>query len=119
MMRSPDGASLRLLQLANKIANRVPDAVLLIGTIPPLASTRVGGGNSTLMVNTFNAAIRKIVKVLTDSGAKAAVADLSAVKLSDLPDGVHPNDEGYSKMATGWLTAIKKAVSKDWIENPS
>jgi lysophospholipase L1-like esterase len=119
MMRSPDGASQRLQQLADKITNRVPDAVLLIGRIPPIASTRVGRGNSTLMVNKFNAAIPEIVKALTDLGAKAAFADLSAVQLSDLPDGVHPNDEGYSKMAAGWLAAIKKAESKDWIEDPS
>jgi lysophospholipase L1-like esterase len=118
-MRSPDGASYRLLQLADMITNRVPEVVLIIGTIPPIASTRVGSGNSTLLVNNFNAAIPKIVKALTDSGAKAAFADLSAVKLSDLPDGVHPDDEGYSKMAAGWLTAIKKAASKDWIEDRS
>jgi lysophospholipase L1-like esterase len=119
MMRSPDGASQRLLWLGDKITSRVPNAVLLIGTIPPIASTRVGCGNSTSMVNEFNAAIPKIVKALTKLGAKAAVADLSAIKLSDLPDGIHPDDEGYSKMAAGWLTAVKKAASKDWIEDPS
>jgi lysophospholipase L1-like esterase len=119
MAMNPDGAPRRLLQLAAMITNRVPDVVLLIGTIPPISPARVVHGNSTSIVNEFNTAIPKIVKALIDLGAKAALADLSAVKLSDLPDGLHPGDEGYSKMAAGWLTAIQKAASKNWIEDRS
>ncbi|RYP72482.1 hypothetical protein DL770_007959 [Monosporascus sp. CRB-9-2] len=46
---------------------------------------------------------------------KAVYADMSAITVSDLVDGTHPNDGGYKKMADGWFRAIQEASNKGWI----
>jgi lysophospholipase L1-like esterase len=119
--RNPNGAPQRLQRLAEKIASRTPGIVLLIGTIPPITSQYMPGskGESTPLVNEFNAAIPKIAKTLTDTSKRVAVANHGAIKLGDLQDGIHPNDGGYSKMAAGWLKAIEEVAEKDWITAPS
>jgi hypothetical protein len=41
-----------------------------------------------------------------------------AVTTSDLADALHPNDEGYIKMATAWYNAIQQASLNGWISPP-
>jgi lysophospholipase L1-like esterase len=122
MVRQPQGAPARLQTLTEKLVKAVPGAVVIVGTIPPLggsfgskgkAPKAAGGGP----VGAFNAALPQIVKTVAGKGGKVLLADLSAVKASDLKDGVHPNDVGYAKMATGWFKAIEEAAAKGWIKN--
>jgi lysophospholipase L1-like esterase len=119
MTRSPKGAPERLQQLAEKITTRVPGVTLLIGTLPPITSMYMPGGkgDSAPLINEFNGALTRVAKAMTDKGAKVGIANLSAVTLGDLKDGIHPNDGGYSKMAAGWFRAIEDAASKSWIKN--
>ncbi|RYP03980.1 hypothetical protein DL764_004751 [Monosporascus ibericus] len=49
------------------------------------------------------------------AGFRAVYADMSAITVSDLVDGTHPNDGGYKKMADGWFSAIQEASNKGWI----
>jgi lysophospholipase L1-like esterase len=114
MARQPSGAAGRLQALAEKIVSQAKGAVLVVGTIPPLGGA-FGKGGSGGGVNAFNAALPGIVKAVAGKGGKVVLADLSAVKSSDLKDGVHPNDQGYAKMATGWFKAIEEAASKGMI----
>lgn len=105
LTRTPKGAPQRLQKLAEKITSRVPGTVLLIGTLPPFTAIYMPGGtgDSAPLVN--------------DKGAKVAMANLSAVKLSDLQDGIHPKNGGYSKMAGAWFRAIENVASKVWLKN--
>ena len=113
MVRQPNGAPARLEKLAEKIIGKLPDSVLLIGTIPPL---RMGGGKA---VDEYNAGVSKAVSTLAGKGSKVALVDHSKVKVNDLKDGVHPNDAGYTKMADAWFSAIENVAAKGWIKNPS
>jgi lysophospholipase L1-like esterase len=118
MVREPKGAPARLQALAEKIVAGSQGAALIVGTIPPLGGAfgkRGGGKGADGGVDAFNAALPNIVKAVAGKGGKVVLADLSAVKAGDLADGVHPNDRGYAKMATGWFKAIEEAASKGWI----
>jgi len=44
---------------------------------------------------------------------------MSQVLGSDLPDGIHPHDAGYVKMANAWYAGFKQAAQKGWIVRPS
>jgi lysophospholipase L1-like esterase len=116
MTRNPKPAPQKLQKLCEKIVERVPGVVVLIGTIPPITAKYMpgGAGDSAPLITEYNAAIHNIAKEMT--AKKVGVADLSAVKLSNLQDGIHPNDEGYSKMAIGWFKAIDEAASKGWLK---
>jgi lysophospholipase L1-like esterase len=55
---------------------------------------------------------RRVVSTVAGKRGKVLVADLSAVKAGDLKDGIHPNDRGYAKMASGWIAASEQAAAK-------
>ncbi|KAL4868928.1 hypothetical protein BDV12DRAFT_196901 [Aspergillus spectabilis] len=40
------------------------------------------------------------------------------ITLAEIPDGTHPNDKGYEKLAAIWFDAIVRAWEKDFITNP-
>ncbi|KAF2668552.1 hypothetical protein BT63DRAFT_425858 [Microthyrium microscopicum] len=117
-----NGAPQRLQKLAEKITTRVPGVVLIVGTLPPFAAKYMPsgqGGDSAPWINEFNTAASKIAKSMAEKGAKVAMADLSAVKLGDLQDGIHPNDGGYRKMSAGWFKAIEEVAAKGWLKGSS
>ncbi len=50
----------------------------------------------------------------------AVHADTSDLTLTDIgPDGIHPTDAGYRKIAGAFLDAYKVALSNDWIQPPN
>jgi lysophospholipase L1-like esterase len=116
MVREPKNAPARLQALAEKIVAKAPGAALIIGTIPPLGGA-FGKGGKGGGVDAYNNAIPGVVGAVAGKGGKVLLANLGAVKTSDLADGVHPNDKGYAKMATGWFKAIEEAAAKGWIKN--
>ncbi|WP_235978607.1 SGNH/GDSL hydrolase family protein [Streptomyces lycii] len=96
----PGGAPARLAALIDRITARAPDTELFVATIVPLSF-------SDGTVRAFNAEIPGIVQSRADAGARVHLVDMySALSLSDLADGVHPNATGYSKMATRWYEAL-------------
>jgi lysophospholipase L1-like esterase len=116
MTKNPKPAPQKLQKLCEKITGQVSGVVVLIGTIPPITSKYMpgGAGDSAPLIAEYSAAIHKIAKEMAVK--KVGVADLSAVKLNNLQDGIHPNDEGYSKMAIGRFKAIEEAASKGWFK---
>jgi lysophospholipase L1-like esterase len=110
----PKSAPSKIQELAKKIITTLPDAVLVIGTLTPLNFGKSKGG-----IEEFNAALPGIVESLASKGGKVVMANFGAIKSSDLKDGVHPNDGGYTKMATAWFQAIDSASAKGWIKSVS
>jgi lysophospholipase L1-like esterase len=106
------GAVTRLGALLDKLVAAVPDSVVLVATLTPLPMAQAA-------VDSFNSEIPNLVKARVDKGKKIAVVSLSAVKSSDLKDGVHPNDAGYAKMADAWFKGIEDAAAKNWIKAPA
>jgi acyl-CoA thioesterase I len=66
----------------------------------------------TSMVNDYNAKINDLVKKHSKDGMKIHFVDISSLSglgSSDFhQDRLHPNDQGYAKMANAWWSVLKK-----------
>jgi hypothetical protein len=110
----PTTASDRLGSLIDELVIAVPDAVVLVAQLIP-STTKSTETN----IEGFNAAVEGIVAARANAKKKVLLVDMSkAVTTSDLADALHPNDEGYIKMATAWYNAIQQASLNGWISPP-
>jgi endo-1,4-beta-xylanase len=100
-----DNAPARLSALIDKICAKLPSGgKLYVASIIPL---------SYADVKTYNAQIPGIVQNKSNQGKPVYMVDMySALTVSDLADGVHPNAVGYNKMADVWYKAIKSDLGK-------
>ncbi|MBE8518553.1 cellulose binding domain-containing protein [Amycolatopsis sp. H6(2020)] len=97
----PAGAPRRLSALVDRITNLAPSADVFVATIIPIRF-------ADQTVRTFNAAIAPDMRAKAAAGKRVHLVDMyPAVAIADLPDGIHPNAAGYSKMATTWYNALK------------
>jgi lysophospholipase L1-like esterase len=86
------------------------DIAIIIGTYPPLnpEGFRIQGiGN----VSRLNDIIRQEAKELDVPIADHEKAWNGSMSMQG-PDGLHPNDNGYEKMAETWFQAIQDLVAK-------
>lgn len=96
----PGGAPRRLSALVDKITAQAPGAEVFVATIIPIRF-------ADATVRNYNAAIVPMLRAKAAAGKRVHVVDMyPAVPISDLPDGIHPNATGYSKMATVWFNAL-------------
>ncbi|MEU0534969.1 cellulose binding domain-containing protein [Amycolatopsis tolypomycina] len=108
----PAGAPRRLSALVDKITNQVPGADVFVATIIPIRF-------ADQTVRTFNAAIAPDMRAKAAAGKRVHLVDMyPAVAIADLPDGIHPNAAGYSKMATAWYNALKAVPGSIGGEDP-
>jgi len=57
-----------------------------------------------------------VVSQRANAGKRVSVVDMSTLNAaSDLSDSLHPNDQGFKKMANIWLDGVKKVNSLGWI----
>ena len=63
----------------------------------------------------FNAAVAAMVQQKQAAGQHVGLADMSALTTADLSDSLHPNDNGYRKMADAFDAAIQQADAAGWI----
>lgn len=111
----------RLKQLIMKVQNMHPETTIILSTILMTtnqdANTRVDG---------FNQQIRQYMYGQADAGypdGKIILAEMddsyyiTAKQLQS--DGIHPNEEGYRRMAAVWNKAISDAINlQHWITQP-
>ncbi|MBN1699866.1 MAG: hypothetical protein JW881_20315 [Spirochaetales bacterium] len=92
----------RLSTLIDKICAKLPgDGKVYVAKIVPLSGQDQN-------INNFNSQIPGIVQSKANAGKPVYMVDMySALTLSDLQDGVHPNRTGYDKMADVWFSAIR------------
>ncbi|ANZ43393.1 SGNH hydrolase [Lentzea guizhouensis] len=96
----PGGAPRRLSALVDKITAQAPNANVFVSTIIPIRF-------ADATVRNYNAAIVPLLRAKGAAGKRVHVVDMyPSVPVSDLPDGIHPNAAGYSKMATTWFNAL-------------
>lgn len=101
MYMTPAGAPDRLGTLIDGLVTGAPDALIVVSTIIPLSS-------GSAAVKTYNDAIPAVVKQRIDAGKHLVLIDqFKDFPTSELGDGVHPNQQGYSRMAEKWYAAIK------------
>jgi lysophospholipase L1-like esterase len=58
--------------------------------------------------SSYNNAVKALVETRQVSGDNVSWVDMETALnyTDDIPDGIHPNDSGYAKMAARWLPAI-------------
>lgn len=98
----------RLGSLIDQITATDPGAMIFVAQILP-----IGNQAMNAEVQTYNAAIPGIVQAKDAAGEHVQMVNMyDAVPLSDLPDGVHPNDAGYALMANVWEQAMLRLFPK-------
>jgi lysophospholipase L1-like esterase len=97
----------RLSTLIDHIYAAVPNVHLFVATIIPASWTQQENFSKT-----YNAQIPGIVQAKANAGRNIHLVDMhSALTTADLADGVHPNANGYTKMAAAWWTALQQDPS--------
>jgi len=100
MYQTPSGAPDRLGTLIDQIIDTAPDALLVVSTIIPFPG-------SSAQVATYNEAVPDVVQQRMDEGAHIVFVDqFEGFPTGELDDGVHPNEQGYARMAGVWWDAI-------------
>ncbi|KAI9874170.1 MAG: hypothetical protein M1830_010104 [Pleopsidium flavum] len=117
-MHSPtdrDTAPDRLGSLVDEIVAACPDAAVLVAEIIPAANA-----DTESRIVKFNNAICGMVEQRAKAGKHVMAVDMSAsLTTADLsPDGVHPGDKGYKKMADAWFAGLEKVNDLGWITDP-
>ncbi|MER6069572.1 ricin-type beta-trefoil lectin domain protein [Streptomyces sp. NPDC001817] len=103
----------RLRALIDRITEDAPDATVLVGTV--IIST---SGTEEANRPAFNAKLPGIVQAEQAAGKHVRLVDLSALTTADLSDPLHPNDDGYRKMADAFNTGVQAADAAGWIKPP-
>lgn len=99
------GAAMRLERLIDKIVETDPDVLLVVAQITPLPSSEAN-------VQAFNQAIPAIVESRQSAGKHVLVVDMNTdFPVSELADRVHPNADGYGRMAGIWYQAIEPVLN--------
>ncbi|MFD7784992.1 FG-GAP-like repeat-containing protein [Streptomyces nojiriensis] len=108
----PEGASAELVSLIDRVhANKPGVTVIVQGLLP---DTR-GQYERT---NTFNAAVRAAVSARSATGRHLTYVEPPRLNpATELPDGLHPNDAGYRKMAAAYHHGVEQAVTDGWTQH--
>jgi lysophospholipase L1-like esterase len=103
----------RLASLIDQIFSAEPDATVLVARL-------IVNSNSTTeaRVVTFNNALPAIVNSRASAGKHVYLVDTSSIPVSDLKDGLHPNDTGYQLLANAWDGAIQTVIGNGWVKDP-
>jgi lysophospholipase L1-like esterase len=102
MYQMPQGADGRLSSLLDELVEDNPEALLVVSNIIPFPQ-------ASGTVDTYNSALKSVVQDHIDAGAKMLFVDqFEGFPTSELGDGVHPNQQGYSRMAEKWWAAIEQ-----------
>jgi lysophospholipase L1-like esterase len=108
----------RLAHLIDFATTHNPDALLVVARVIPNANASVNA-----LIDEYNSHIPDVVSAASahrgrhgghgQGSGKVVLAPLMrGVTLEHLPDGTHPNEEGYSIMARYWYEAIVRAGRK-------
>lgn len=111
-----DESKSRLETLVNGIKERMSDdGKIYFATIPYIAENaaynKTGKTQAELnaLIDTFNNGVRDIA----DSDDAIELVDMnSQIALTDLKDGIHPTDSGYTKMGDYWYLSIKDYLTE-------
>ncbi|KAK2765017.1 hypothetical protein FQN54_008716 [Arachnomyces sp. PD_36] len=101
--------------LIDNLQKKIPDVTIILSTLLPTTNPI-----SIPHLGPVNDDYRALVKERRDNGQKIVLADMNDgfLTVDDLVDGTHPNDYGYSKMASVWWDAILEAQKADFLTAP-
>ncbi|MFJ8141030.1 ricin-type beta-trefoil lectin domain protein [Streptomyces sp. NPDC096013] len=104
----------RLRALIDQITRDAPDATVLVGTV--IVST---SGTEEAVRPAFNAKLPGIVQAEQAAGKHVRLVDMNALTTADLSDALHPNDNGFRKMADAFNAGVQAADAAGWIRPPA
>lgn len=102
----------RLTALLRQMFNTSPNVAVALATLIPAASSSA----QSCIVN-LNSHIPDIVNQLRSEGYHIIMADMRAVTINELPDGIHPNAAGYQKIANAYNAAVNQMFGLGWIQS--
>ena len=97
------GAPARLGGLLDTILRTRPGVTLYVASIAPVGSPLVQS-----RIDAYNAEIPRLVAERVRGGHRVHQVDIAGLLTAeaDLADELHPNDQGYAKMAEAWFKAL-------------
>ncbi len=106
-----------LSTLIDQITAQLPNVQLLVASIPPIHPA-LRPLERVLRAMYFNEAIPYIVNSRVAQGKKVHFVDMRSLTLNDLTssvsldldNGLHPNTQGYRKIANVWHAAVLKVI---------
>ena len=110
----PAGAPARLGGLIDQIFAASPDVTLLVSTIVPS-----GFPGIQARIAAYNQAVPGVVAARQQAGKHVGLVDMGQVTVADVPDGLHPNDIGYDKMAMAFYDELRFLAAIGWIKPPT
>ncbi|MER8035007.1 phosphatidylinositol-specific phospholipase C domain-containing protein [Streptomyces hydrogenans] len=102
----------RLGTLIDQIHTASPDTVVVLATLVPATDPAVQA-----RVDAYNAAIPGIVQERLARGYRIQQVSMDSLTTADLNDNLHPNNNGYAKMTTAFVSGIREAARKGWIRD--
>jgi len=119
-MRNPLKAMIEELSaLIDQITSHSPHMQILVASIPPIHPTAKPAIRSLRAIY-FNTAIPIIVNSKIAQGQKVDFVDMRSLTVNDLTsslsldldNGLHPNAQGYRKIANFWHDGLLKVISQ-------
>ncbi|MCM2388359.1 phosphatidylinositol-specific phospholipase C domain-containing protein [Streptomyces albipurpureus] len=101
----------RLGALIDQIHTASPDTAVVVASLVPATDPAVQA-----RVNAYNAAIPGIVSSRAAQGYKITQVSMGGLTTADLNDNLHPNNAGYTKMASAFLGGVRELAHKGWIK---
>lgn len=111
--KKPAETTQEMVDFVDHLRKKLPDAVLIVSTIPPQSSMNVEPVNMDRaeMTKQYNAGIKAALASHADAGKKVFVADANAVlTLADLYDGIHPSREAHRRIAGVFEEVLKELL---------
>ncbi|KHN94030.1 FG-GAP repeat domain-containing protein [Metarhizium album ARSEF 1941] len=96
-----------LQDLIDDVWKQGPRTSILLAAVIPTRSSEYNKRTAL-----FNRDVRRTAAQLQEQGKPVSLCDLSTAidPARDLADAVHPNDNGYKKMAAAWLQCLKHVL---------
>ncbi|MFJ6167176.1 FG-GAP-like repeat-containing protein [Micromonospora orduensis] len=110
----PAGAPARLGSLIDQIFRKQPDVTLVVSTLVPAVDPAVEG-----RIFEFNNSLPGVVAQRQNAGRRVWLVDMDPVSTADLADLLHPNDNGYRKMADVFAEGLRSVGTAGWISPPA
>ncbi|HEY0193006.1 MAG TPA: FG-GAP-like repeat-containing protein [Kofleriaceae bacterium] len=106
-------APARLGALVDQILRDAPDATVLVATLVPSLDA-----GTEARVTAYNQAIPGVVAQRASAGKHVRLVSMAALTSADMNDSLHPNDNGYVKMAAAFNLGIQQSLAAGWIHAP-
>lgn len=103
----------RLGALIDQVLADSPGVTVLVSTLVPTTNTA-----GQARISAFNEQVHDLVHQRQMQGRKVRTVTMNEVTTADLRDGLHPNDNGYRKMATAFRRGVSEAVVAGSVKTP-